>query len=190
MEALDVVVVAVGPAADGGAVVHLLAGQQHRPAVGEEVERVAIGDGAVAVTRQVEFADHLRPQQAHGVGRDGVAIARMEFLGDGGTAHDRPPLDHERAEARLAEIGRGREPVMPGPDDDGLPDFCHRFPTATSASDTHLSSRGQCACCGRIFEGGPGLHIGSLNRGLRSPRPCGSCGPAGDCRCSGFHSRF
>src|SRR3546814_7942945 len=64
-----------------GAVMGFLAGEQHRLTVGKHVESALMGDGLVAMPFQLQLGDHLGPEQADGVGRDGVPIAGMEFLG-------------------------------------------------------------------------------------------------------------
>ena len=51
-------------------------------------------------------------QQAHHVGEAGRAESGSEFLGDGGAAHDLAPLQHQRLEARLGEIGAADQSVV------------------------------------------------------------------------------
>jgi hypothetical protein len=114
------IVVAIGEPADLRPVVLLVAGQQQRTAVAENIERAAEGNQAQAMPSKIEVADDFRAQQAQDVGGDGIAVARMEFLGHRGAADDRATLQHQRAQAGLAEIGGRRQAVMPGADDDGV----------------------------------------------------------------------
>ena len=77
-------------------------------------------DDAQAVLVQFQVANDLRLQQAHGVGRDRVAEAGMEFLGHRGAADHAAPLDNAHAQARHAEIGGTGQPVVTGSDYDGI----------------------------------------------------------------------
>ena len=72
------------------------------------------------VLRELEVVDDVRPQQREGVREGREPEARMELLGDRGTAHERPALEHEHLEARLREIGAVRQAVVAAADDDGV----------------------------------------------------------------------
>ena len=59
-------------------------------------------------------------EQADRVGRDRVAKARMELLGDRGAADDRVLLEHQHAQTRAGEIGRASQAIVAGSDDDDV----------------------------------------------------------------------
>jgi hypothetical protein len=100
-----------------------------RPSLaGEEIAAVGRGqkilrtplDDSQALLGEPQVPDHLRIEQAHGVGRDRILETRMEFLRDGGPADHLAALDHVHAQARRREIGRAGEAVMASADDDDV----------------------------------------------------------------------
>ncbi len=95
VEAMEIVVVPTGEAADGGAVMRLVAGHQQRAPVLEDAEIALHPHRLIAVAFQLQLFDHLRPQQAYGVGSDGVAVAGMEFLCHRRAAQHGAPLQHQ-----------------------------------------------------------------------------------------------
>ncbi len=116
-------------------------GHQQRAPVLQQAEMRVHPDRLVAVPLQLEFVDHLGPQQAHGVRGDGVAIAGMELLGHRGAAEHGAPLEHERPQARAAEVGGGGEAVVAAADDDGIPDFAHALTFTFCKDDMPMSLR-------------------------------------------------
>ena len=69
---------------------------------------------------KIEIADDFRSEQRNRVGGDGIAEARVKFLGDGGTADDVAAFEYQTFEAGLGQIERADEPVVTGADDDGV----------------------------------------------------------------------
>jgi len=90
---------------------------------GQKILRAALHDPQ-AVIGEPKLADHLRVEQADGVGRDRIAEAVVKFLGDRGAADDLAPLDDLHGEALAREIGRAGEAIMSRPDDDDVR-LCH-----------------------------------------------------------------
>ena len=66
---------------------------------------------------QLEIADHDRIEQAHGVGCDRVAKARMELLGDRRAADDCILLQHDDAQTRARQIRGAGQPVVASTND-------------------------------------------------------------------------
>ena len=85
----------------------------------QEILRAPL-DHAQALLGEAQIADDLRVEQAHGVGRDRVAEARMKLLRDRRPADHLAALDHVHAQARHREIGRAGEAVMASADDDDV----------------------------------------------------------------------
>jgi len=100
--------------------VHLLAGEQQRAAIAEDVERAAEPDQAEAMPLEIEVADDLRPQQAEHIGGDRVAVSGVKLLRHSRAADHRPALQYERTKAAPTKISRRRQAVMPAADDDGV----------------------------------------------------------------------
>jgi len=90
---------------------------------GQKILRAALHDPQ-AVIGEPEIANHLRVEQADGVGRDRIAEALVKFLGDRGAADDLAPLDDLHGEALAREIGRAGEAIMSRADDDDVR-LCH-----------------------------------------------------------------
>src|SRR3990172_6756542 len=66
-------------------------------AVGEgRKEGRVFGQDAVAEALELEFADDALLQQAAQVGGGRDLVARPDFFGDAGAAHERPALDHQQ----------------------------------------------------------------------------------------------
>ncbi len=104
---------AIGALPVGEAVGHQqIAALVHRPEVGDRPL-----DDPQAMARQLEIADDVRIEQAHGVGGDRVAKARMELLGHRRAADDCILLEHDDAQARAGQIGGAGEPVVAAADD-------------------------------------------------------------------------
>ena len=81
------------------------------------IDRPEIGDrpfdDAEPAAFELELSDHLRIEQAHRVGRDRIAKARMEFLRHRRPAEARVLLDHHHAaiaDDELLAVGLG---IMP-----------------------------------------------------------------------------
>ena len=96
--------------------------------VGAPVQRQEVGIRPLhdpqAVVRQVQIADHLRVEQAHRVGSDRVAEARMEFLGHRRAAHHAAALEHLHLEAAPGEIAGTGKAVVACADDHGVVAGC------------------------------------------------------------------
>ena len=90
---------------------------------GQEILRAPLDDPQ-ALLGEPQVADDLRIEQAHSVGRDRVAEARMKLLRDRGAADHLAALDDAHAQARHREIGRAGEAVMASADDDDV-GFAH-----------------------------------------------------------------
>ncbi len=71
-----------------------------------------------AVLRQLEVVDDVRPEEAQGVRKGREPEARPELLGDGRPADDVAPLEDERPQAGLGEVGPVDEAVVTTADDD------------------------------------------------------------------------
>ena len=71
-----------------------------------------------AVLDEVELVDDLGPQQAERVRERRELEARTELLGDRRPTHQVAPLEDQRAQPGLGEIGAVDEPVVPATDDD------------------------------------------------------------------------
>ena len=89
-------------------------------AVRHRRERAVERQDFEAVSRQIEVADDLRPQQRHDVRADRELEAGKDFFGDGGAAEHVAPLEHEDLPARAREVGGGGQPVVASADDDGV----------------------------------------------------------------------
>ena len=87
-------------------------------AVRHRRERAVERQDLQAVSRQVELADDLRPQQRHDVGADRVLEAGEDLLGDRGAAEHVPALDHEHLAARPRQIRGVDQPVVAPADHD------------------------------------------------------------------------
>ncbi len=72
------------------------------------------------VTRQIEFANDLGPQQRNNVGADRKLEAGKNFFGAGGTANDVAPFEDEHFLARFRQIGCVNQAVVATTDDDGV----------------------------------------------------------------------
>ncbi len=71
-----------------------------------------------AVLRQLEVVDDVRPEEAEGVRERREPEARSELLGDRRPADDVAPLEDERPQAGLGEVGPVDEAVVAAADDD------------------------------------------------------------------------
>ena len=69
---------------------------------------------------QLEVVDDVRPQQAQGVRERREPEARAELLGDGRAADEVAPLEDQRLEPGLREVGAVDEAVVAAADDDGV----------------------------------------------------------------------
>ncbi|MGY4415722.1 hypothetical protein ACVWW4_007458 [Bradyrhizobium sp. LB7.1] len=86
---------------------------------GQEILRAPLDDPQ-ALLGQLEVTGHLRIEQAHGVGSDRIAEARMKLLRDRGPANHLAALDHVHAQAGHREIGRAGQAVVASADDDDV----------------------------------------------------------------------
>ena len=141
---------------------------------GQEIRQFALHHPQ-AVPRQLEIADDLRVQQRDRVGRNGIAEARMKFLGDGGAADDAALLEHGDLQTGGREICGANQTVMAAADDDDI---------SCAESATRLS-HGAADC-----QPGAGARSSRLS-GISSAcaaRNCAAklhCGPAGPgCSCA------
>ncbi len=71
-----------------------------------------------AVLDEVELVHDVGPQQAQGVRERRELEAGAELLGDRRPADEVAPLEDQRAQARLGEVGPVDQPVVPAADDD------------------------------------------------------------------------
>src|SRR5438105_4642524 len=71
-----------------------------------------------AVTRQVQVADDLRPQQAHHVGEHRETETREDLLAHRRAADALAALDDQNALAGAREIGSAHQAVVAAADDD------------------------------------------------------------------------
>jgi hypothetical protein len=80
------------------------------------------GHHAQAIGAQLQVTDHFRPQHAGDVGSSGDATARgahrIHLFGDRAAADHRAALEHQHLEAAACQIGRSREAIVSGSDDD------------------------------------------------------------------------
>src|SRR5690349_25086032 len=89
-------------------------------AVGHRRERAVEWKDLEAVTREIEFANNLRPQQ-----RDDIRTNRELEAGENLFRHRRaaehvPALEHEHLLARAREISRVNQTVMPAANHDDV----------------------------------------------------------------------
>ena len=91
----------------------------------QEVVAVLLGtergrheDRHEAVLDQLEVLDDVRPEQAQRVRERREPEARPELLGDRRSADKVAPLEHERLQPGLGEVGAVRQPVVPATDHD------------------------------------------------------------------------
>src|SRR5437867_8774825 len=70
------------------------------------------------MSMQLQLSNHFRRHQREDIrqGRDRVAGPGM--LTDGGPAQDATPFEYQRFESGPAQVGGGRQPVVPATDDD------------------------------------------------------------------------
>ena len=104
----------------------MVVAEQQVVAVAGRVERRRHHQRQEPVLHQVELVDDLRPQQAQRVGERREREARHQLLGDGGAADHRVLLEHQRAQAGLAEVRRVGEAVVAAADDDRV-EVVHAF---------------------------------------------------------------
>ena len=93
------------------------------PAVGRRREdaHVRAKPARVRAGRELELPRDPRAGAGRRSGRGSGPEAGMDLLGDGRAADDVAPLEHERAQPGLGQIGRGDEAVVPAADDDDVP---------------------------------------------------------------------
>ena len=89
-------------------------------AVGHRRERAVEWKNFETVSRQIEFANDLRPEQRDDVGTDGEAEAAEDLLGDGCATHHVSPFEDENPSAGGTEVGGSDETVVAAADDDGV----------------------------------------------------------------------
>src|SRR5690606_2813363 len=86
--------------------------------VGQRQEvRIRPLDHAQAVPGQVQVGDDPGIEQADRVAGGGVAEARVELLGDRGTADDAPAFQHPRLQPGRGEVRRAYQAVVTTADD-------------------------------------------------------------------------
>ena len=103
---------------DLGVASHRILGQGEVATVPARREIRTLRVDVVAVADQVEIAHHVRREPAHYVRQRGHRVVGAErVLGDGGTANDRPPFEHEHALPGPSEI-RGRDEAVVATADD------------------------------------------------------------------------
>ena len=71
-----------------------------------------------AVLGQLEVVDDVRPEQAQGVREGREPEARVELLGDRRAADERAPLEDQRLEPGLGQVGAVDQAVVAATDDD------------------------------------------------------------------------
>ena len=69
---------------------------------------------------KIELADDFGAQEAHHVGRDAEPEPGKHLFRDRRAAEDVAPLEDDGPHARAGQVGRGHQPVVPAPDDDGV----------------------------------------------------------------------
>ena len=67
---------------------------------------------------QLEVVDDVRPEQAQGIREGREPEARVELLGDGRAAEQRAPLQDQRLEPGLGQVGAVGQAVVTATDDD------------------------------------------------------------------------
>lgn len=100
---------------------------------GEQVLAVApeiAGGGVVLVEPQpvraeVHIAEHLGMEEARDVRAGRHPETGNQLFGDGGPAHDGASFEHPDPQARVGEVVRGDQSVVPRPYDDGVCLGCH-----------------------------------------------------------------
>ena len=119
--AVDRLGVGGGELGDLGVAAGAVGGQLQRAPVGVGDEVRALRVHLVAVALELEVAQDRRREQAHDVGEHRDLVVRPpRLLGDGGPADDVPAFEHDGALAGAGQVGRGDEPVVASPDDDGV----------------------------------------------------------------------
>ena len=101
-------------------VLGVVLGEQQVVAVLARRERRRHQQRHEAVLGQLQVVDDLRPQQAQRVRERGEPEAGSELLGDGRAADEVAPLEDERLEAGLGQVGAVDQAVVPAADDDGV----------------------------------------------------------------------
>src|SRR3970282_1004280 len=101
------------------------------------------------VTRQVQLADDLGPQQRDDVAEDREPEARVDLLGDGRAAEHVALLEDERPEAAAGEVGGADQAGVASADPDGVVALRQPQPPARATSWPAL-------CLGRLDSSGPG----------------------------------
>src|SRR5690606_37819561 len=100
-----------------------------------------------SVPVQFERAKNLRAQQRADVGAVRVDPVLVQVAADGGSADVVVLLQAEDVEARLRQEGRGGEPVVAGPDDDGVIRF-HRLSKPPNKKVASRAGRRPSRCRG------------------------------------------
>ena len=72
------------------------------------------------MAREVEVADDLGTEQRHDVREDRVLEAGEDLFGDGRTADEMAPFEHDHCLPRAREVRRVHEAVVPPTNDDGV----------------------------------------------------------------------
>ena len=98
------------------------------PGSGEEIAAIGLGDEvrgaafhhAQAFGGQIQISDDFGVEQAHRIGGHRIAETGVEFLRHRRTADHMAAFQHFHLQPRAGEIKGADEPVVAGPDDDGV----------------------------------------------------------------------
>src|ERR1043165_3209745 len=89
-------------------------------AVRHRCERAVEWKDLEAVTRQIEFANDLRPQQRHYIRTHRKLEPGKNLFRHGRAAEHMPPLEHEHLLARARQVRRINQTVMPAANHDDV----------------------------------------------------------------------
>src|SRR5262249_49487907 len=104
----------------------------------QEIRRTALDDSQ-SVYGQIHVGDHLPVEQAHRVGGNGIPEPRVEFLGDGGAAHDRAFLHDLDFQPASGKVECANQAVVSGANNKNIIAHLHASPVN---SFSPVSARG------------------------------------------------
>ena len=154
-------------------VLAVVLGQPQVVAVLHGGERRRHGQRHEAVPGELQVVDDLRPEEREGVRERGEPEAGAELLRDGGAADEVAPLQDQRPQAGLREIGAVDEAVVATADDDGVV-----RPVGARGGRPGRSLRGLGGLFFFVVISGPSFVPGRrAAAGRRARRPARSDGP-------------
>ena len=83
------------------------------------------GEHLVTVTWQLQVADDRGTEETHHVGQHREGEPRKDLFAHRRPADDVAPLEHQHLVTGLCQVGGADQPVVSGPDNDGVVSLAH-----------------------------------------------------------------